>query len=109
MITRFALAITIAGGGASQSNAQEDLARMIRAGELGSVLASEEICGLSYKQAAIEAWIDKNVPADDIMFASSLDTAVMGGKFGYRDQTTSERTAHCAAIKKTAKHYGFID
>lgn len=99
----------IAALGASPAVAQDPLASMMRASELGSVLASEEICGLTYKQDAIEAWVEDNVPPDDISFASTLDTAVMGGKFGYKDQTKSERAAHCAAIRKTAKHYGFID
>lgn len=96
-------------GASTPAFAQDPLVTMVRASELGSVLASEGICDLSYKQEAIEAWISAKVPANDISFASTLDTAVMGGKFGYKDQTPSERTAHCAAIRKTAKHYGFID
>ena len=89
--------------------AQQDMIVMMKASELGSVLASEEICGLKYHQPAIEEWIADNVPADAISFASTLDMSVMGGKYGYKDQTESERTAHCAAITRTAKHFGFID
>lgn len=75
---------------------------------LGSVIAGEEFCGLAYDQGAIEAFIEKNVPASDMDFAESLDTMVGGSKYEQEKMGQSEKTAHCAQIRRVAKSYGLI-
>lgn len=89
------------------SNAQ-GLESMTSARELGSVLGSEASCKLSYDQAAISAWIDDNVRADDMGFPSMLDMMTMGSRMQVGDMSESSRTAHCRQIERTARHYGFI-
>jgi len=75
---------------------------------LSSVLGAEEFCGLSYDQAAIQAFIEERVPADDMGFASSLALMTSGADFQQSMMSGSAKTAHCAAITRTARHYGFI-
>jgi hypothetical protein len=77
--------------------------------ELGSVLASEAECGLSYNQQAIEAFIERKVDASDMGFASTLQAMTSGSKFQIEGMTPSQRTAHCVQIRRVAKKYGFVN
>lgn len=89
-------------------NAQS-LDSMNAAMSLGSVLAAESFCGLSYDQAAISAWIDANTNPSDMGFASSLSLMTDGAAYELQSMSESSRTAHCRSIERTARHYGFID
>jgi hypothetical protein len=62
---------------------------------LGSVIGSEEFCGLSYDQAAIQSFIEKNVSADDMEFAASLNMMIGGTKVENDQMSPSAKTAHC--------------
>jgi hypothetical protein len=75
---------------------------------LGTVLGSEEFCGLAYDQKAIEAFIDKNVAADDMGFAAELNSMASGTKYQNKEMTPSEKTAHCTQIQRVAKSFAFI-
>ena len=75
--------------------------------KLGSVIGSEEFCGLSYDQEAIEAFIEKNVAANDMEFAPTLNTMVGGGEVENREMSPSEKTAHCTQTRRVAKSFGF--
>lgn len=79
------------------------------AAEIGSVIGSEDACGLVYNQAAISAWISENVPPDRMDFASLLQVQVMGQGYMLGQMSESAKTAHCAAIAQTAKHFGFVE
>lgn len=74
---------------------------------LGTVLGSEEFCGLTYDQGAIEAFIEKRVAADDMSFAAELNTMTNGTKIENQDMSPSEKTAHCTQIRRVAKAFGF--
>lgn len=76
---------------------------------LGPVIASEDACGLSYDQAAIGAWIEANVAADDIEFTSQLSFQTQLASLQIEDMTSSNLTAHCAAITRVARHFGFVE
>ena len=76
--------------------------------QLGSVLASEGPCNLTYDQAAIEAFIDKKVKATDLDFAGTLAMMTMGQEVQIKDMSKSALTAHCAQIRRSAKAYKFI-
>ena len=76
--------------------------------ELGSVLGSEQACGLKYDQEAIRAFIDKRVNADDMGFAGQLDLFTRGAARGFDRMTASAKTAHCAQTSRVAKSFGFI-
>lgn len=86
----------------------QDLDSMMRASELGTVIGSEELCGLTLDAAGIEAWIATNVAKDDLSFASTLQTMTMGQEFQQRDMTVSAKVAHCAAVKQSAGAMGLI-
>lgn len=87
----------------------DDLARMNLATDLGSVIGSEEPCGLTYNQEAIEKFIDNKVPGDDMGFTSMLSMMTDGTALQIKDMSTSAKTAHCRQIKRVAKSYGFIE
>lgn len=76
---------------------------------LGNMLASESLCGLSYKPEAIEALIAKKVKADDIEFPTTLNLMTSGSEYRIRDLTASAKVAHCAQVRRAAKAYGFIE
>ncbi|MCO5082631.1 MAG: signal recognition particle [Rhizobiaceae bacterium] len=103
---KFVVVIVATALSAGAASAQ-GLESMQIANELGTVIASEEVCGLSYDQAAIEAFIAKKVSADDMSFASTLNMMVMGTEAQIGDMSASAKTAHCAQIKRVAKSYGF--
>lgn len=74
---------------------------------LGTVLASEEFCGLTYNQDAISTYIAKNVKDDDMQFPSTLQMMTEGQKSQLKEMSKSQVTAHCAQIKRLTKSYGF--
>jgi DhnA family fructose-bisphosphate aldolase class Ia len=86
----------------------QDMKSMNLATELGSVLAAEEFCGLSYDQAAIAAWIEKRIKADDMGFPSTLNMMTMGAEAQQKRMNASRKTAHCAQIVRIAKSFGFV-
>jgi hypothetical protein len=86
----------------------QSLDGLISAGQLGTVLASETLCDLTLDPAGIETWIAANVAADDLSFASQLQTQVMGQEYLQKDMTASARIAHCAAVRQTATTMGLI-
>jgi len=82
---------------------------MEMATNLGSVIASEEFCSLTFDQDAIELWIDEKVDPEDMSFPSTLNMMVIGSEFQYKEMSKSAKTAHCRSIKRIAKQYGFIE
>ncbi|CAN5187839.1 hypothetical protein BH10PSE8_BH10PSE8_10970 [soil metagenome] len=87
--------------------AAQDLKSMTLANELGSVLASEELCGLSFEQGAIAAFVEKRVRPDDLSFASTLKMMTSGNEVQLNGMSASSKTAHCTQIKRVASSYGF--
>lgn len=82
---------------------------MKTARELGQMLASEEVCGLTFSQPAIETFIDKKVKPDDMAFTGHLTLMTTGSKVQIEDMSQSARTAHCAQVRRAAKAHGFIE
>jgi hypothetical protein len=93
---------------AGSANAQ-DLASMQVAQNLGSILGSERACELAYDQAAIEAFIEEKVEASDMSFASQLNLFTDGMRYNFESMTDSQKTAHCAQIRRVAKNFSFIE
>ncbi len=87
---------------------QKRMESMGRAQELGTVLGSENLCDLTLDQAGIEAWIAANVAPDDLSFASNLQTMTMGQEFQQNNMSASSKTAHCAAVRQSARTMGLI-
>lgn len=77
--------------------------------QLSTILGSEAFCGLTYDQAAIQAYVDAAVAPDDLAFAGNLNLMTLGQRGMNDSMSPSQKTAHCAAVIKTARHYGFID
>ncbi len=76
--------------------------------DLGQVIGSEEACGLAFDQAAIEAYIAANVPADAMDFTVTLNAEANVLRRRIVDWPKSRVTAHCAQIARVAKTYGFV-
>jgi hypothetical protein len=85
----------------------EDLSSSV-AVSLGEVLGAEDFCGLTYDQAAVKSFMDKNVRKDDADFASTL--RMVTGWTKYRDGTMSvaDKTDECSGIAQTARSFGLI-
>lgn len=105
MLTR--AGICVAAVFAASAGAAQDMKAIALANELGSVLASEALCELSYDQAAISAFVEKRVKADDMSFANNLRMMTGGQEMQLKSLSASGKTAHCTQIKRVAKSYGF--
>lgn len=104
----YRILIAAALAAASTPVLAQGLESMKLATELGTVLASEEPCGLTFDQTAIAAFIEAKVPADDMGFASTLNMMTEGQKYQIEEMSASSKTAHCTQIKRVAASYGFI-
>lgn len=87
--------------------AAQDFKSMQLANELGSVLASEELCELQFDQSGIAAFIEKRVKPDDLAFAGNLKAMTSGNGYQLKSMSASAKTAHCTQIRRVAKSYGF--
>lgn len=76
---------------------------------LGNIIASEKFCGLSYRQAKIELFIEENVSADNMSFPANLSTMIQGTRYSLKNFSSSAKTAHCTQVKRLAKSFKFID
>ena len=76
--------------------------------QLGTILGSEEFCGLEFDQQSIQAFIEKRVSANDLDFAASLSTMTSGTKYENKNFSASEKTARCTQVTRVAKTYGFL-
>lgn len=101
---RLAIALAVLAVAAKPAMANDSQTTAI---QLGSVLAGEDFCGLSYDQAAIRSYIEKNVRADDMSFPNDLQTMTSAGELDNKDLSPSSKTAHCTQIARIAKSYGF--
>ncbi len=90
----------------AQAGAAEDPTRI--ALSLGELLGSEEACGLAFDQPAIEAFIDKNAPADDMTFTTTMNIFARPMPDEIAKMSVSQRTAHCAQMRRVAKAFGFV-
>lgn len=89
--------------------AQDQMQTINAASQIGTVLGSEEPCGLSYNADAVAGWIDTMVAPDNLEFAPMLNTMTMGTAFQIEQMTDTARAAQCHTVERTAKHYGLID
>lgn len=76
---------------------------------LGDLLASETLCKLSFKQEAIERFIDERVRADDLSFPSQLSLFTDGKRYEQKSMSESQKTAHCRQTARLAESYGFVE
>jgi ABC-type oligopeptide transport system substrate-binding subunit len=78
------------------------------ANQLGTVLAAESACHLSYDPKAIQNYISKNVPESDMSFGSLLEIMVQGQTTQIAQMTSATLTALCAQTERVARFNGFI-
>jgi hypothetical protein len=76
--------------------------------QLGFVLASEQLCGLTYDSAAVSSFIEKNVAADDMEFGPRLRVVISYEKAMMEALSGSQKTAQCVQIARVAKSLGFL-
>lgn len=77
--------------------------------ELGTILAAEDLCGLTFDQGAVSTWIDENTNPSDMSFPGTLQMMVDGSTFQNSGMPVSALTAHCRSVERTARHFGFIE
>lgn len=88
--------------------AMTDIEAITHAGALGSILAAEDPCRLTFDQEAISAYVKRTVPADRIDYASLLQTQILGQTSLLAGTTDSALAAQCAAAEQSARHLGLI-
>lgn len=76
---------------------------------LGVLIASERLCGLTFKPEGIRAFIEENVLPDDLEFATQLTKEIGFSHYSDDNITQSEKVARCAQVSRLARHYKFID
>lgn len=108
-LTMMASALLSALAGVAPATAQSALESMELASNLGTILASEEACGLTYRQEAIETFIDDRVSPENIGFPSELQSSTWIAGLQVSDMSDSALTAHCRAVSSSARHFGFIE
>jgi dipeptide/tripeptide permease len=89
---KFLLAGTIFAWLASPAHAADSSSEIALA--LGTVLASEEFCGLDYDQASIRAFIKKKISPNDMDFPSELVSMTAGVRIENQSMSASAKTAH---------------
>jgi hypothetical protein len=75
---------------------------------LAAILSSEQYCGLSYSQDAIQAFISKNIAPSDTRFLSDLEFDRRTEEIQHEKFGPSERTAYCTHVKQMAEYFGFL-
>ena len=75
---------------------------------LGTIVGSEKLCGLTFDPAALAAFVAQHIAADDIEFASNLQSETLELRVLDRDITSGEKIARCAQVKRNAEHFGFL-
>lgn len=76
---------------------------------LGTVIGSEEPCGLSYNIGAIERFVAANIPDDDMTFMDSMNASVWAAGEDMQGYSEAQKAAHCAQIRRIALRNGFIE
>lgn len=76
--------------------------------DLGSLIAAGTTCGLVYDQAAVNGWIAKNAPADDMHFAPLLASTVHLAGLVQADMDATTKSAFCSQSKRVAETMGFL-
>lgn len=97
--TLTAISATLAITSASPINAQT-LEVMKLATTAGTIIAAMDECGLTIDLDAMDAWFDKEVPADQgVHFANLVDTFITGQTFNYQGMGEAQKRLHCRAVK----------
>ena len=78
-------------------------------GDLGMIIASEEMCGLKLSTEAVDAYVQRYLKEDGGMAAQRVLGAVSASKLMLGQPTGSMLTAHCAAITKVANHLALTE
>lgn len=87
---------------------QADAALVGLASDLGTILGSEQFCGLHLDQAGVSAWVKQNVPPGRMDFQGQLQVMTMGQKAFNDQMSAAAKTAHCAAVEQSARQAGLI-
>lgn len=77
--------------------------------QLGSVLAAEKFCEMTFNTDAISTFITNKVAADDMDFTSNIDLVIFGAKDDQEKMGTTQKIVHCTQMKRVAKHLNFTE
>lgn len=78
-------------------------------GDLATILASEQMCGLRLSIDAIKAYVDKNLPEDGGMAVQRITGATTAAEMVLGHPEGALLAAHCAAVVKIADHLGLSE
>lgn len=86
---------------ASGAQAQ-GLEQMRNATSLGNIIGSAEACELEIDTAAVAAWIEEKVPADDMEFISTLNMMTDGTRYSVDEMSDLQVATHCIQVRRSA-------
>jgi hypothetical protein len=72
---------------------------------LGSIIASEQACGLSLDGRAVTGWIEANVDRKDMKFTETLALHVRVKSRELAEMSQTMKEAHCAQVGRLVKAY----
>ena len=76
--------------------------------ELATILAAEGPCGFAYDPAALEAFIDSRVGAENTGFLATLSVPLGAAKLRMEQMSGSEKVVYCRQAGRNAQAFGFL-
>jgi hypothetical protein len=84
------------------------VAEFALAEQLGDLMASEQICHLTFNQDAIRRFINENVKASDMDFTNQLALVVRVHTREHAKLSGISLVAQCEQVQRVAQAHGFI-
>ena len=79
------------------------------ASTIGNMIAAEQTCDLKYDASAIQAWVEKHVPTNDLKFADMLSSQVHLSGIQQSEMSPTTKVAFCVQVRRSAKANGFTN
>lgn len=84
----------------------DDTALRALAEPIGVVLGSEEACKLVVDRAAVDAYIEANVPAEAIQFTDMVQGITAYQRLRIEGMSAAQLQAHCTTVRRFAGQSG---
>lgn len=76
--------------------------------QMGTIMAAERYCSMSFDRRKLQSYFARNVPSDDHRWGPWFDQFQREGLDKQRAMTVAEGEQHCAVIRKTVTELGIL-
>lgn len=76
--------------------------------DLGRLLAADEACGLSFNEAAVDAYLIKYADPTDLSASRLLDVAIRGTRSQLRNMKPTDLAVQCKLARRSADALGLL-